>query len=204
MKARGFTLLEILIAMAIFTLIGIASTGVLTSVIDSDTLSSERFAKLQSLQRTMMTMERDIGQAVERKHRVNGEQSDVVIQGGEFDGSDADGIAFIRAGWQNPKLMLPRSTLQYVAYRLKDEKLERLSTIYVDSVIGTEPKVRTLLTDVSDFQVEFYSAEEDADSDDVNWMDDYTGQSLPKGIAITITSKDFGELRRVFSIGGTH
>ena len=48
---RGFTLIEILIAMAIFTLIGLASTGLLTTVIDSNDISEERFAKLQLLQR---------------------------------------------------------------------------------------------------------------------------------------------------------
>ena len=41
---RGFTLIEILIAMAIFTLIGLASTGLLTTVIDSNDISEERFA----------------------------------------------------------------------------------------------------------------------------------------------------------------
>ena len=54
MKQRGFTLIEILIAMAIFTLIGLASTGLLTTVIDSNDLSSERFEKLQQLQRAMV------------------------------------------------------------------------------------------------------------------------------------------------------
>ena len=38
---RGFTLIEILIAMAIFTLIGLASTGLLTTVIDSNDISEE-------------------------------------------------------------------------------------------------------------------------------------------------------------------
>ena len=53
---RGFTLIEILIAMAIFTLIGLASTGLLTTVIDSNDISEERFAKLQLLQRAMITI----------------------------------------------------------------------------------------------------------------------------------------------------
>ncbi len=60
---RGFTLIEILIAMAIFTLIGLASTGLLTTVIDSNDISEERFAKLQLLQRAMITIERDLQQA---------------------------------------------------------------------------------------------------------------------------------------------
>ena len=70
---KGFTLLEILIAMAIFTLIGLASTGLLTTVIDSNDLSSERFQKLQQLQRAMVILERDIQQAVPRAARIEDE-----------------------------------------------------------------------------------------------------------------------------------
>jgi len=152
---RGFTLIEILVAMAIFTLIGLASTGLLTTVIDSNSLSQERFEKLQLLQRAMVTIERDIQQAVSRPVRVNGEKRKAVMAGGDVDGSDGDGIGFVRGGWHNPQLMLPRSTLQYVAYRLRDNKLERLYTNYVDNVIGYEPKVRLLLENIESFNVEF-------------------------------------------------
>ena len=56
---RGFTLIEILIAMAIFTLIGLAPTGLLTTVIDSNHISQARFAKLLLFPRAMITNERD-------------------------------------------------------------------------------------------------------------------------------------------------
>ena len=131
--------------MAIFTLIGLASTGLLTTVIDSNDLSSERFEKLQQLQRAMVIIERDIQQAVPRPVRAEGETQTVVMAGGEVDDSDGDGIGFVRGGWHNPQLMLPRSTLQYVAYRLDEDRLERLYSNYVDNVIGYEPKTRTLL-----------------------------------------------------------
>ena len=42
-QSHGFTLIEILVAMAIFTVIGLASTGLLTSVINIYQLSSQRF-----------------------------------------------------------------------------------------------------------------------------------------------------------------
>lgn len=197
---RGFTLIEILIAMAIFTLIGLASTNLLTTVIDSNELSSERFAKLQTLQRAMLTLERDIEQAIPRQVRVNGESTSVVLKGGEVDDSDADGIAFVRSGWHNPKLMLPRSTLQGVAYRLQNGELQRLHHIYVDNVIGAEPKVRTLLTHITDLQIEFFTASDN--NNDLDWNDSYTGTVLPVGIAVTIDSEEFGQIRRVFALSG--
>jgi general secretion pathway protein J len=202
---RGFTLLEILIAMAIFTLIGLASTGLLTTVIDSNTLSSERFDKLQQLQRAMIIIERDIQQAVPRAPRINGEQQNVVMAGGESDSGDGDSIAFVRSGWHNPQLMLPRSTLQYVAYRLEENRLERVYSNYVDNVVGHEPKVRVLLENVERFTVEFlpHANNDSDDEDNKNWAESYKGEVLPKAVAIEFVSKDFGLLRREFALTTT-
>ncbi|GFD70055.1 type II secretion system minor pseudopilin GspJ [Alteromonas sp. KUL106] len=200
---RGFTLIEILIAMAIFTLIGLASTGLLTTVIDSNDISEERFAKLQLLQRAMITIERDLQQAVPRAARVNGEKQDVVMAGGEVDDSMDDGIGFVRGGWHNPQLMLPRSTLQYVAYRLNENRLERLYSNYVDNVIGYEPKVRVLLEEVESLKIEFLatSNNESLDEDEeLSWSDDYKGTALPRAVAIEFVSKDFGKIRREFTL----
>lgn len=200
---RGFTLIEILIAMAIFTLIGLASTGLLTTVIDSNDISEERFAKLQLLQRAMITIERDLQQAVPRAARVNGEKQDVVMAGGETDDSDDDGIGFVRGGWHNPQLMLPRSTLQFVAYRLQENKLERLYSNYVDNVIGYEPKVRVLLEDIESLKIEFLATADSGSLDedeDLSWSESYKGTALPRAVAIEFVSKDFGKIRREFTL----
>ena len=200
---RGFTLIEILIAMAIFTLIGLASTGLLTTVIDSNTLSDERFTKLQQLQRAMITIERDVLQATPRPIRIEGEKQELVMVGGKTDGSDGDGIGFVRGGRHNPQLMLPRSTLQYVAYRLRDNTLERLYSNYVDNVIGYEPKSRILLDNIESFTVEFINPEKKvSDSTKLSWSENYQGSVLPKAIAIEFVSRDFGLVRREFALTG--
>jgi general secretion pathway protein J len=201
---QGFTLLEILIAMAIFTLIGLASTGLLTTVIDSNDLSEARFDKLQALQRAMITIERDIQQAVPRPIRVEGEMQEVVMAGGETAESDDDGIGFVRSGWHNPQLMLPRSTLQYVAYRLREEKLERVYSNYLDNVIGHEPKVRPLLENIESFKVEFIAPSNNSEEGlkEDKWSDSYKGAALPRAVAVEFVSKDFGRIRREFAIGG--
>jgi general secretion pathway protein J len=194
----GFTLIEILVAMAIFTIIGLASTGVLNSVINSDQLSSERFEKLEELQRAMLTIERDILQIVPRKVRINSEPVSAVVSGGEdvFD-SDADGLGFVRSGWHNPQMLLPRSTLQAVGYRIQEEQLQRLYGNYVDNVIGYEPKVKILLSDIEDFRVSFLTEAEQLEEPD-EWKETYSSATLPIAISITIVSKTFGEIRREF------
>jgi general secretion pathway protein J len=194
----GFTLIEILVAMAIFTIIGLASTGVLNSVINSDQLSSERFEKLEELQRAMLTIERDILQIVPRKVRINSEPVSAVISGGEdvFD-SDADGLGFVRAGWHNPQMLLHRSTLQAVGYRIQEQQLQRLYGNYVDNVIGYEPKVKILLSDIEDFRVSFLTDIEQLEEPE-EWEETYSNAALPIAISITIVSKTFGEIRREF------
>ena len=195
---NGFTLIEILVAMAIFTIIGLASTGVLNSVINSDKLSSERFGKLEELQRAMLTIERDILQIVPRKVRINSEPVSAVISGGEdvFD-SDADGLGFVRAGWHNPQMLLPRSTLQAIGYRLQEKQLQRLYGNYVDNVIGYEPKIKILLSDVEDFRVSFLTETKQLEEPN-EWKETYSSATLPIAISITIVSKTFGEIRREF------
>lgn len=200
-RQSGFTLIEILIAMAIFSLIGLAATGILTSVIDSNALSEERFAKLQRLQRTMLTIERDIQQAVAKPTRIEGELNEVVMRGGELDGSEADAIGFVRSGRHNPRNMLPRSTLQYVGYRLVDSKLQRLYSNYVDNVIGYEPKIRVLMEDINDFRVYFLPASQDGEEDEADWSESFTSTTLPLAVAFEIESKDFGKIRREFTLG---
>jgi len=195
---NGFTLIEILVAMAIFTIIGLASTSVLNSVINSDKLSSERFGKLEELQRAMLTIERDILQIVPRKVRINSEPVSAVISGGEdvFD-SDADGLGFVRAGWHNPQMLLPRSTLQAIGYRLQERQLQRLYGNYVDNVIGYEPKIKILLSDVEDFRVSFLTETKQLEEPN-EWKETYSSATLPIAISITIVSKTFGEIRREF------
>ncbi len=199
---RGFTLIEILVAMAIFTVIGLASTGVLNSVINSDSLSTERFEKLEQLQRAMLTIERDILQIVPRALRVNGQPINMVISGGEdVLNSDTDGLGFVRVGWQNPQMLLPRSTLQAVGYRIQEQQLQRLYGNYVDNVIGHEPKVKVLLSDIEDFQVRFLT-DLDKLSEPDDWDETYANAQLPKAISITLVSKTFGKIRREFMLAG--
>ena len=200
---RGFTLLEILIAMAIFTLIGLAGTSVLTSVLDSDELSTQRFERLEVLQRAMLTLERDILQAVPRAVRINGEKSSTVISGGEdLLDSEADGIVLVRGGWHNPQFMLPRSTLQAVGYRLQEGQLQRLYGNYLDNVVGFEPKVKVLLEEVDDFQIEFLVQSLGTTEDESGWQEDYSSNVLPVAVAVTISTKTFGLIRREFMLSG--
>lgn len=193
----GFTLLEVIVAIAIFSFVALGANALLSTVTDSNELSQSRSLELEELQRAMLIMERDFLQMQQRIPRTQGIDNELVINGGEFEfESDAYGIGFVRSGWRNPELRLNRSHLQNVAYRLQENRLERLHTNYVDSVIGTEPKVRVILKGVTDFKIEVLNEI----STKMDWTDTVENTQLPAAIAVTITTETFGEIKRIFMV----
>lgn len=202
---KGFTLIEVLVAAAIFTIIGVAAHSVLSAVLRSDELSSIRTQELENLQRAMLFIERDLLQAIPRAVRVQGENNNIVMLGGEdVIESEADGIAFVRAGWQNPQLILPRSSLQAVGYRLQDKQLQRLYSNHLDNVVGSEPKVKVLLDQVNDLQFQFFlrSTNNNRRNAELDWQDAFQGVALPLAVAIEIDTEEFGLVRREFLLPG--
>lgn len=198
-RQLGFTLIEILVSIAIFAMIAVASTAILSNVIGASEESQEAIFELEQIQRAMMVFEQDIYQAVARPIRTAGQDNSQVFLGGlgEFDSLD-DGFGFVRTGWHNPQWRLPRSTMQSVAYRLnQDNQLERLHTIFVDSMAGTEPKSRVLLEGITGFNVEYAKLNS---RKEVAWDNEYAGEQLPQGIAIEISSESFGTIRREFAL----
>ncbi|MFC3122634.1 type II secretion system minor pseudopilin GspJ [Agaribacter flavus] len=196
--ARGFTLIELIIAIAIFSFVALAAGAVFTTVKNSNDTSSAALKDLQDIQRAMLVMERDFLQMVARSPKIPGEETTYVIRGGNFEfESDEDAIAFVRNGWHNPQLMLPRSTLQAVIYRLQDKQLQRLHTNHVDSVIGTEPKVRNLYSGISDFQIE---AAFEYSNNELEFVEDIEKDSLPIAIKISLETEAYGTVERLFQV----
>ena len=192
----GFTLLEILIAIAIFSLISLSSFTIFDAVLKGDATAKSRSERQNELQRAFILIERDLTQIARRSMRINGEAplNKRIQSASDSFASEEQAIAFVRHGWTNPGLLLPRSDMQAVAYRLVDETLERLHFNFVDSVVGEAPKVRSLITDVTSVAFEYY--------DGKKWLETWEVPSLPLAIAIQIDTKDYGVIRRQFIVPG--
>lgn len=195
MNSRGFTFIEMLLATAIFALIGMASVAVLDSVTRSDTASQQAMQRLQRLQQAMMLLDRDIWQIVPRHIRVSGEAPIKTILAGSQNWleSDDDGISFSHAGWTNPGMILPRSEVQLVGYRLKENNLERMFYLYPDAVTGTEPQVQVLLQDIGSLKFKYMDAEG-------VWQDSWNQAILPKALKIQLSQPGTGEIERIFAM----
>lgn len=196
-NSRGFTLLEVLIAIVLFSLISLSSVKLLTTIIDSSEQGKAHSDKLATLQRAFLVMERDFIQMTRRKVRLNGDEPlKTFIHTNESTySSNTHGIAFVRQGWRNPALLLPRSDLQAVAYQLEEDVLNRLHYIFVDSVTGEEPKVRPLITEVEKVDFQFFNGKQ--------WVSELPEEDLPMAVAIEIEIKDMGLIRRQFLVPGS-
>ena len=158
-RAGGFTLLEVLLALVVFAGLSMTAYQVLQGVLKNDEITRSKVERLADVQRAVSTLERDFTQIIPRATRTDGETSSkVVFQSVRYQmESDDWSLLFVRTGWLNPGGMLVRSQLQKVGYRLRDNKLERLSFHYLDPVIGTEPIVTTVLGRVDGFKLRFFN-----------------------------------------------
>ncbi|WP_095496986.1 type II secretion system minor pseudopilin GspJ [Paraferrimonas haliotis] len=192
-NARGFTLLEMLIAIAIFAMIGLASNAVLQTTINQNDLTQVYSDHLRDLQQGMGVIERDLSQLVARTFRGDEEHgSAVIIKDNNLLDSEGETLIFHRIGWLNPDGILPRGSIQSVAYRLFEGKLERLSFPYPDPIIDDEPNIVTLASDVVEVRYSFYY--------EGSWSKTVKNDALPKGIAIELEFEDNVRAMRKFLV----
>ena len=195
----GFTLLELLVAMAIFSLISLTSFSLFDTVLNADENSQITTKRNNELQRAFIIIERDLLQIARRTARLNGDAPSadtfILTDGGSY-GSDNKTLAFVRNGWTNPGLLLPRGDVQAVAYQLNESTFERLHYNFVDAVVGEEPKRRPLITDVVQVNFEYH--------DGKSWKEKIATGKIPFGIAIELELKDYGIIRRQFIVPGSN
>ena len=128
-NARGFTLIEVLVAVMIFGLIGIGAYSTLNAAQKSQATLRERGDRFLQLQRAITLFSRDYQQRAFRRVRDSYGDRLPIVQG-MSDDTDT-WIAFTRSGWRNPA-QLPRSSLESVRYALESGRLIRYSYLLLD------------------------------------------------------------------------
>ncbi|WP_248805726.1 type II secretion system minor pseudopilin GspJ [Pseudomonas sp. MWU13-2100] len=176
-RQAGFTLVELVIALAIFSLIGLASYRLYEGVLITQARVSAHEQGLRSLQRALALLERDVMQATIPKEGVA-----VTLSAGQLN--------LQRVNARNP-LDEPRSERQEVAYRLEEGTWWR----YHRSLDLPETHKQPVLKDVRALQWRLYM-------DKAGWRSD--GASTPgrasvqpRALEITLSAGRFEQIRRV-------
>lgn len=200
-RARGFTLLELLLALSIFAIVAALAYGGLNTTLRAKEQTDRSAERLGAVQKGLLMLERDLAQTVFFRgiRDALGDRQPAFFGTGE-------GMEFTRAGWNNPTGQ-PRSTLLRVSYAVADGALVRLSWGMLDRVQGGEPYRAELIEDVGTLKLRYMTSEH-------QWSDVWppanaqaaapgAAMPLPLAVELTLTLKDWGELRRVVPLPGS-
>lgn len=161
----GFSLVEVLVSVMMFAIIGVIATGMLNASLTAREINMESADRAEMIDRARLLMREDFGQLINRPVRqVDGRAGETGFAGSNsgVTGLAAPGsgqilIAFTRAGRPNPGLMQPRGSLQYVEYVRMDDRLIRRSWAYPDRQFETPASEFLLLSDIEAVEAGFLS-----------------------------------------------
>ena len=191
-NVSGFTLLELLIAMVIFSTMSLMAYAGLNSVLTSNRITQAYEKDLKGLQRSMMFLEKDIRQLVARPRHAGYGESFAAVQTEDL---GLEGILeFTRSGNPNPAGVL-RSSLQRVRYVLDKGELQRWSWSLVDHLDG-KPIIMPLMNSVEEISFRFMTKNK-------RWQPKWRVKNkseLPKAVEISITHKRWGKIVRLISV----
>ena len=192
----GFTLLELLVALAIFGLLATLSYGGLQTVMTQQSMTEEFANELGELQKLYMVMQRDIEQVMLRPIRDEYGDEQPPLVGGET-------LQLTRAGWRNP-IGRPRSTLQRVAYAFEEEQLVRYTWSVLDRAQDSEALVQPLSEAIEELRLRYLGANNEWTE---QWPNVQAGadpnsvaEALPKVVEVTVEHKNYGPIVWLFQL----
>tara|TARA_R110002167_G_scaffold26589_6_gene91562 strand:- start:508 stop:1233 length:726 start_codon:yes stop_codon:yes gene_type:complete len=205
---KGFTLLEVLLAIGVTAMIGLGSWQILNSAIRASESTQTRLAELNALQKTMLIISRDLRQVMSRSIRDGfGDYQPALTTKNEF-----YILEFSRVGWRNPMDDV-RSNIQRVAYELNENKLIRHYWDVLDRSQDSSPISKELLSEVDSISLRFVNK-------NGGWTDEWPSTSgssssagasaatdprasvneLPKAVEISFDLQRFGKVKRLYDL----
>ena len=193
-RGRGFTLLELLVAVALFAVVSALTYSGLMSVLQARAQTAQSAARLTAVQQAVSFLVRDLRQVADRP--IRDEYGDVrppLFAAPQHDPT----LELTRGGWSNPT-GVPRSALQRVAYRVEDDHLERVSWNVLDRAPGTTPYRARVLDGVLGLRLRFLDQQR-------QWLESWPALAadgtavagLPLAVEVTLELDDWDEVTRL-------
>lgn len=198
--SRGFTLIEVLIAVAIVAIIGVIGLTGLTRVIDQQEIAAARAERWREIQLAMRIIVQDLSQAHPRVTR--DETGSAILESFVADPTRQFALEFSRGGWSNPT-GFPRGTVLRVAYDIEDDLLVRFYWPVTDRTLSTPPGRNEILSGVIEMQVVYIDANGDEWPD---WPPLVNGQvtagptERPRAVRIMLDIEGLGAVWRLVEV----
>lgn len=192
----GFTLIEIMIAVAIFAVISAIIFPIVIKTIEINAAIEKRAEKIASLQRLFVYMENDFRYMVHRTVRDP-------FDGLSFDPGfivDTDDDELIKFFTLLPDAATQESQTRLVAWVLEGDKLQRKTWYSISPYTEEAPRLATIVDGVDSIDAQFAEEVDDA----LNWRSDWEEQKqLPIAVDIMVKFSDGVSYRRVFEVAET-
>ena len=195
-RYKGFTLLEVLIAVAIFAVISMISYSTLSQYLIVRERLDENYQAVQRLQRSFTLLERDLRYISDRPVRDElGENEQAFMFENEYGLSgEILRLTTVLPDTANPGL----SNLERVAWRLEDGELYRNVWQVLDREQDSEAKEYRVMSDIDSVEVILYSWSDELGLQQVDG--NTLNGDVPFGIELLITMDDASTFRRVFDL----
>jgi general secretion pathway protein J len=190
--ASGFSLIELLVAVAVFSIMAALAYGGLNSIARTRGELAIQEDAFRDLMRAVTTLDRDLRQAVARP--VTGSVGQTLPA---FAGTAAR-LEFTRLGFANPQAET-RSNLERVLYEFDAGTLKRGNYPVLDRAPNTAPQITTLRNGVTDFRLRYLALGN-------RWFDVWPPpqstdlSALPRAVEWHMQTRDYGEIVRVIEL----
>lgn len=182
-KRSGFTLVELLVAIAIFAVLSALGWKVFDYLIKIKERNTQHVQRLGQLQEAYQQVLRDTVQIVPVTANVAGQvQPAVMLQNGQ--------LTFSKTGVTDPLMqgIPPEERVEYI-YKADEKKLYRYKYKNLNQTGNVQPETSVLLDSVDQFQIMLLNPNEMAQWPEVTLSENDVTQAkiLPRGLKINLT-----------------